>query len=179
MFRPLIGLAGAVALSACYSDMAHHAGLAGARASAYMAAAPTTADYLILAGAGDLFEIESSRVAVDRASNPDIRAFARMMIDHHQDTTNQVMAAARIAGLNPGPASLTVEQADKLAHLRSVAAADFDAAYMSAQLDGHAKALELHRSYALGGEVAPLRNVAGNAVPIVESHLARARFLAR
>ena len=43
--------------------------------------------YLFHAGAGDVLEITSSMVAIQKSQNPQVRAFATMLIDHHSRTT--------------------------------------------------------------------------------------------
>jgi predicted outer membrane protein len=39
----------------------------------------------------DAYEIESSRIALERSRNPRVRAFARQMIKDHTDTTNALL----------------------------------------------------------------------------------------
>ena len=179
MLRPITAIACLAALTACASDQtASNAGMAGRNAAAAAMAAPAAPDYVMMAGASDLFEIQSSQVALQKTQNAEIRAFAQMMIDHHTQTSAEVMAAAKAAGLNPAPPALPADKQQKIAMLQSTAAAGFDAAYMREQLAGHSEALALHQSYAANGDAAPLKRVASKAVPIVETHLTRARTLA-
>jgi putative membrane protein len=135
--------------------------------------------FVAMAGASDLYEIESSRLALQEARGKDVRDFAQMMIDHHQMTTQKVTAAARSAGLNPSPPALMPMQAQMLDQLRSAAAGDFDRTYLGQQRTAHEKALALHKNYAANGDTAALRSVANEAVPIVSRHLDRVRMLAR
>ena len=44
--------------------------------------------FLFHAGAGDIFEIVTSQMAVSKATNPEVKAFASMLIAHHTDITN-------------------------------------------------------------------------------------------
>jgi putative membrane protein len=143
-------------------------------------AMPTTAmPFVAMAGASDLYEIESSRLALQKARSKGVRDFARMMIDHHQMTTQKVTTAARSAGLNPPPPALIPMQAQMLDQLRSAAAGDFDRTYLGQQRTAHEKALALHRNYAANGDTPALRSVANEAVPIVSGHLDRVRTLTR
>ena len=70
---------------------------AGAVAAQQSSPAPgadaTTTDaasYVMKAGASDLFEIQSSQLAQQKASSPAVRDFGKMMIDHHSMTTRQI-----------------------------------------------------------------------------------------
>jgi putative membrane protein len=135
----------------------------------------TAMPYVMMAGASDLFEIQSSQMAVRRATRPEVRQYAQMLIQHHQMTTQQVMGAARASGLNPPPPRLLPMQQRMLEQLRNASAANFDRTYMMQQIPAHEMALALHRNYASAGDRPPLRTVAGNAVPIVTQHLNEAQ----
>jgi len=69
--------------------MAQPAGPAGTPAM------PTdAAGYIAKAGAGDLWEIESSKALLAKSGNADVEKFAQMMIDQHGQSTAKVRAAA-------------------------------------------------------------------------------------
>lgn len=149
-------------------------GSAGGMDSADMT--PTAAmPYVMMAGASDLYEIQSSQMAAQRATRPELRQYAQMLIQHHQMTSRQVMAAARASGLNPPPPRLMPMQRDMLAQLRAASGADFDRVYIGQQVQAHEMALALHSTYASSGDRPPLRTVAGTAVPIVTQHLQEAQ----
>jgi putative membrane protein len=135
--------------------------------------------FVAKAGAGDLYEIQSSQIAVRRARDPRVRAFARMLVTHHRRTTQQVTAAARAAGLRPRPPILEPAQRRMIAELQRAPAGGFDRLYLSQQIPAHQEALGLHQDYSRNGGVATLRRAAAGAVPIVESHLSQARRLQR
>lgn len=135
------------------------------------------ANYVMMAGASDLFEIQSSQIARTRAQRPDVRQFADMMIQHHTMTTNQLMAAARASGLNPPPPRLMPMQVEMIQRLQNASPGAIDEVYMSQQVAAHQMALALHSNYARSGDAPALRQTAAAAVPIVSQHLARARQL--
>jgi len=135
---------------------------------------PTSAlSYVAMAGASDLYEIQSSSLALQKAQDPQVRAFAQMMIDHHTGTTRQVTAAAQAAGLNPPPPSLMPMQANMIDQLRQAPAGSFDRTYIDQQRTAHRMALALHRTYAERGDTPQLRSAASGAVPIVQQHIER------
>ena len=51
--------------------------------------------YLYYAGAGDVFEITSSMIAIPKSRNPEVRAFASKLVEHHTMTTNGRLRAPR------------------------------------------------------------------------------------
>jgi putative membrane protein len=142
------------------------------------AAMPTQADaYLRVAGESDIFEVTSSQIALMRTQNPEVRAYATQLIDHHTMTTNTTLSAARAGGVTPPPAVLGAQKRALIQQLESRTGAAFDQLYIQQQVPAHEEALALHANYARDGDVAPLRATAASAVPIVTAHLNAARAL--
>lgn len=127
-------------------------------------------DYVKAAGMSDLYEITSSKLALQKSKNDDVRRFAQMMIDHHTQTTAATVRAARQDGLSPTPPKLGAAQAS-ITELRRAAAGDFDRLYVGQQLPAHQAALDLHRSFAANGDKPALKTSAQSAVPIVQQHI--------
>lgn len=167
----------AVALAGCntagMTENQTQSTIAGsAMADAQMTASSST-EYVAMAGASDLYEIESSRLALQQSQNAQIQQFARTMIDHHTRTTNTVMTAARAAGLNPAAPKLMPMQRQMVDRLRNVQGSSFDSMYLSQQRQAHQMALTLHTGFAEDGGAGPLRDAAQSAVPIIEDHIRR------
>ena len=80
--------------------------------------APSPMDFLMLAGGGDLYEIQSSQAVLETTQNPEVRRFAQMMIDHHTQTTATVTAAAREAGMTPPPPALDTAKSQMIRELQ-------------------------------------------------------------
>lgn len=129
------------------------------------------AAFVAAAGSSDLYEIDSSRLALQRSQNAQVRDFAQMMIDHHTKTTQTVAEAARSAGMNPPPPSLLPPQRAMLDKLQPANGAAFDRLYLDQQRKAHQAALGLHQNYAKNGDTPALRQAASGAVPIVQQHI--------
>lgn len=140
-------------------------------AGASQTAPRNAAAYVAKAGASDLYEIQSSQLAQQKAGSDPVRKFALMMVEHHTMTTQQVMAAAKSAGLNPPPPALEPKQRAMIEQLGRLDGAAFDAAYFRQQRKAHDEALALHSDYARGGDNPALRDTAAKAVPIIQRHI--------
>ncbi|WP_268796254.1 DUF4142 domain-containing protein [Sphingomonas sp. Leaf412] len=134
----------------------------------------SAAPYVKAAGMSDLYEINSSQVAMERSQNPAIRRYAAMLIKHHQMTTASTMAAAKKAGMSPAKPMLDPGASASVRELQTVAVANFDRTYLAQQVPAHQAALDLHMSYGRDGDQPALRASAKKAVPIVKQHLAAA-----
>jgi putative membrane protein len=136
---------------------------------------PTIAPaFVAMAASSDMFEIQSSRMALQRSQNPMIRMHADMMIRDHTNTTSQLTMAAQTAGIGVPMAMMPMHQAmlDQLSRSR-----DFDATFKQQQIVSHQEALALHSRYAARGDVPALRSVAALAVPVVRGHLQHAQMM--
>lgn len=154
---------------------------AGTMTAAQVGAAPMTGtpsqNYVAWAADSDMYEIQSSKLALSKAKNQATKDFAREMIADHTQTTKALMAAlpkTEPKVMKPGKA-LSEPNAAKIAALRDASPDAFDALYMQQQADAHKAAWSLHKGYATDGQDPALRQVATTAVPIIEKHLAHVK----
>ena len=137
-----------------------------------MMASMSPSDYVMQAGASDMFEMTSSRLVLASTKDPKVRQFAQMMIKDHTTSTKQVMAAAMKDKVKTAPPKLNSMQADMVAQLRAAKGADRDSLYMQQQAQSHQMALQLQQSYAANGTAPNLKMTAGMIVPVVQNHIA-------
>jgi len=133
--------------------------------------------YVMAAGMSDLYEINSSQIAMQKSQNPKIRQFANMLIKDHTKTTAATMKAAQKAGLNPPPPMLDAGATASIAELQNAPAADFDRLYIGQQIPAHRAAFGLHSHYANAGDNSALRSSARKAIAPVAHHLDMANKL--
>ncbi len=169
----LLAAAAATSLSACMSNT--DGPMSGSSAMAADMTPEDRMNYVKMAGASDLFEIQSSQMALSKAQRPETRQYAQMLIQHHTQTTQATMAAARASGMNPPPPMLMPMQQRMMDELRRASAANFDRVYMTQQVPAHEMALALHTNYSQRGDTPALRQTAATAVPLVQQHLDQAR----
>lgn len=136
------------------------------------------AGYIAKAGAGDMWEIESSKALLAKSTNADVKAFAQMMIDNHAKSTAKVKAAAAEAKIDVAPPKLDADQQKMLDDIKAADAASIDALYLANQTAAHDAALALHKAYAASGDTPSLKKAASEIVPVVEAHRAELGKLA-
>lgn len=177
--RFLLALTATAALAAALPAVAQ-TGVSVVEGQPYSAGAkPAMAmPFLVKAGASDQFEIQSSRLALERSRNQELRTFAQMLIDHHTRLTAATTAAARSAGLTPPPPNLEPHQRVMIEELQRSGAGDFDSLYIRQQVGGHQGALGVMRTYSMMGDTPALRQAATSAIPVVQGHLADAERMA-
>jgi putative membrane protein len=96
--------------------------------------------FLAMAAQSDVNEIKLSELAVEKASNPAVKNFAKTMVTEHTEMTGAMKPFAESWGLTPpgGPDDDHQKEWDKL---NGLSGKDFDKEYMSAMVSDHAKAL--------------------------------------
>jgi putative membrane protein len=166
--KRLMFCAAAALLSACSSMPTGQAAMVAE--AAMEQPAPAAMDFVRMAGASDLYEIQSSQIVMQTTQNADLRAFAQMMIDHHTQTTATVTAAAREAGMTPPPPALDTAKSQMIRELQAAQGMDRDMLYIRQQVAAHREALTLHTSYSRNGDTPQLKAAATSAVPIVARH---------
>ncbi|WP_338502966.1 DUF4142 domain-containing protein [Sphingomonas kaistensis] len=136
------------------------------------AAANVSADqaFVQAAAAADMYEIESSRLALDKATLPSIKTYAQMMIDEHTKASAELKAAAGQAGI-PVSATLPPELQTKIEALRSKSGAEFDQLYLGDQRVGHQDTLAKVNAYLAAAPAGPLKDHAAKVTGVVQKHL--------
>ena len=140
-------------------------------APAAMALSPASMNYAQMAHSGNMFEIESSRLALQMGRDPTVRQFAQMMIDDHTRLDQEMMMAGRDIGLDMAMMQMAPHHMDMLQRLRNAGPANFDMMYHQDQMMAHQEALNLHSTYAQNGDNETLRALAARAAPAVRMHL--------
>ncbi len=131
------------------------------------------------AAASNLFEIQSSRLALQKSRSPAVRRFARQMIADHTALSARMNAMLARNGMRPPPPVLNSAHRHLLRQLAATPAPAFDRAYLGQQLNAHVQAVNLLSRYERRGANPVLRSAAANALPVVEGHLAMVRQMER
>src|SRR3954453_3754623 len=98
----------------------------------------SAAEFVTQAANSDMFEIQSSQLALNKAQDEKVHDFAQRMINDHTQASEKLKAAAKGQTL---PTSLDQEHAQKLQQLQQVPADGFTRSYVQMQFEGHQKAV--------------------------------------
>lgn len=189
-----LGVALSISLAACGGDAGESArdtamfgGAAADTADTGMtggaaAAAPgAMSDEQIMTqvGGSNGIEIAAGEIAAEKATNADVKQFARDMVEEHQRLQAQVDSLGMSLNVAPqatAPDSLADALDDARNRLTEQAAgADFDRMYMEMQVQAHENTLNLLNQASAATQNAEIRSVLEDAIPVVQQHLDRAR----
>ncbi len=144
----------------------------GVVGQASAAAANSVEGYVTNAAIGDMYEIEASKIAQEKAKSPALKSFAAQMVKDHTATTAEVkkIVSSGSLAVTP-PTQLDARRKGFIDNLKAASAADFDEVYIDQQVAAHKEALTLHRSYVDDGDNAALKAFAAKTAPKVQAHL--------
>lgn len=133
--------------------------------------APTTEDFVLKAATSDMFEIESSKLALERDDAP-TKTLAQQMVADHQKTTDEMKQLVDSGKVKAAlPSSMTEAQQETLNKLKGLHGADFTEQYHWDQVSAHKDAVDLFERYGDEGENADLKARAAKTRPALEHHL--------
>ena len=132
--------------------------------------APTTEDFVKTAAISGLFEIESSKLAQEKA-DPDSKEFAGRMVTEHTKTSSELKSMVDGGKVQVQfPTALDSSHQSRLDKLRSVTGDTFNREYDSMQKAAHKDAVSLFERYAKGGDNAELKAWAAKTLPNLKQH---------
>jgi putative membrane protein len=143
--------------------------------NAAIGAAPSTADFVKMVAISDMFEIESSKLAQQKA-DADSRKFAAKMIEDHTKTSAELKGLAAKANVEL-PKEMDSSHRSKIDKLKGLSGADFDRQYDTMQVDAHESAVSLFERYGNSGDNADLKAFAQKHLPHLQEHLKMAKEL--
>lgn len=131
-------------------------------------------DFVTDAAMAGLAEVESSRLAVRKATSPAVRQFAQRMIDDHGSANTELTTFAQSRGMTL-PTEIDRSHRKALDGLDKRSGEDFDRAYMKMQVADHEKSVSRFEKQAKGGKDPELRQWAESKLPVLREHLQMAR----
>ena len=125
-------------------------------------------------------EIAAGKIAETKASNADVKAYAREMVEAHtaldkQDTKISSQSATTNAAIRDSVVNANRAVSSELQSANS--GAEFDKAYVNSQVQGHQNALSFLQAAQNQTQNADMKKLIAAAIPDVQKHLDRARSL--
>ena len=123
-------------------------------------------------------EIESSKLAITKAANPEVKAFAEKLVKDHTEASAELMALVHSKNAM-WPADDPGLKAKKQKHesLQTLTGAEFDKEYLEDMISDHESAMALFGKQSAMGKDARIQAFADKTLPALRDHLKMARDL--
>lgn len=147
-------------------------------AGAYAAPSKSTEEFVRKATIAGTFEIESSKLALEKSSNADVKKFAQTMIDDHTKAAAELKTASSKAGVKqPADGKLDEKHQAIIDDLNKESGAEFDEDYIGAQEDAHESAVALFTDYSTNGDQPDIKQFAAKTLPTLKMHKSHVQAL--
>jgi putative membrane protein len=137
---------------------------------------PSTPDFVKQVAISDMFEVESSKLAAQKA-DAETKKFASKMVADHTKTSNELKAMVKGVKNAPLPTAMDSSHQGKLDKLKGLSGDQFTKQYRADQVAAHKDAVSLFDRYAKGGDNEKLKGWASKTLPALKHHLEMAEAL--
>jgi len=134
-----------------------------------MMKSPDTA-FAVKAAQGGLAEVKLGRLAAEKGSSPDVKAFGQQMVGDHSKAHEQLKAVAESEGMTL-PTDINRKQQAMYDRLSKLSGAQFDSAYVKDMLMDHQEDVKDFKKEAQSGTDEKIKSFASQTLPVIQGHL--------
>jgi putative membrane protein len=128
------------------------------------------------AGSG-MFEVQVSQLAASKATDPQVKSFASMLVDHHTAANNELVKLANAKGVELPAAPPRALRRD-MEKLGGKNGAEFDRDFVrNVGIKAHEKDIKMFQSASKDVKDAELKAFVDKTLPVLREHLAAAQKL--
>lgn len=135
--------------------------------------AEESADFAVEAADAGLLEVQLGTVALTKATTPEVKKFAQMMVDDHTKANNELKALAQQKNITL-PTTMGNEHQRKYDNLNEKTGLDFDKEYMDQMVKDHKEAIDEFEDEAEDGNDPEIKAWASSKISALRSHLQEA-----
>lgn len=141
-------------------------------------AATDADDFVEDASAKGVAEVEAGKLAQEKGTSADVKAFGAMMVKDHTAANEKLKSIAEQKKLEVSTDAELLDKAKAMIlDLRS--AKSFDQAYANNQVKAHEATIEIFEDEIKNGDDAQLKAFASETLPKLKAHLEQAKSLAK
>ncbi|WP_179413525.1 DUF4142 domain-containing protein [Mucilaginibacter sp. E4BP6] len=129
----------------------------------------TARHFIIMASIGNLQEINSGKLATQKAIRMDVKSFGQMMVTDHSDAQKKLLELAKTEGISIPTAATDTPPPDL--NLSKASGDDFDRMYIHNMVSGHRSTVNMFENYAVNGKNSDVKAFAQQMLPTLKNHL--------
>lgn len=126
--------------------------------------------FAIKAAQGGLAEVKLGKLAAEKASSPDVKAFGQQMVDDHGKANEQLKSIAASEGITL-PSDVNGKQQALYDRLSKLSGAQFDSAYVKAMMMDHQEDIKAFEKEGKSGTDDKIKSFASETLPVIQGHL--------
>lgn len=126
--------------------------------------------FAMKAAQGGMAEVQLGKLAAEKASSPDVKAFGQQMVDDHSKANDQLKSVASQEKIAL-PNTLDPKDQALYSKLQGMSGPDFDKAYVKAMVKDHREDVKEFQKEADKGKNPQIKNFASQTLPVLQQHL--------
>jgi putative membrane protein len=148
-----------------------------------LAQAPNDAQIAQIVVTANQVDIDAGKLAQSKATNADVKAFAKQMVTDHTGVNKQATALVKKLGVKPQPSDTSKSLADggkqNMAKLKGLKkGAEFDKAYIDHEVDYHQAVIDaMDKTLIPSAQNAELKDLLIKVRPAFVAHLDHAKMI--
>jgi putative membrane protein len=132
--------------------------------------------FAVKAAQGGLTEVKLGRLAAEKGSSPDVKAFGQQMVDDHGKANEQLKSVAESEGITL-PTDVNGKQQAMYDRLSKLSGAQFDAAYVKDMVMDHEEDVKDFKKESQSGRDEKIKSFATQTLPVIEGHLEKLKAI--
>lgn len=117
---------------------------------------------------GGMLEVTLGKLAIEKASNPGVKNFGKLMVRDHNEMNDKIKALSLAKGLKL-PGSLPAKELEQVRQMSQMETPYFEKLYMKMMIEDHNKDIELFKGAGNSPDTA-IRNFSRKFLPVLETH---------
>lgn len=151
-------------------------GMLGAQGMSNMKGHSADSKFAMGAAHGGAAEVAMGKLAAEKASDPDVKAFGQQMVDDHSKANDQLMGVAKDESMTL-PSDMNAKQKAMYAKLKGLSGASFDKAYVKGMVMDHEEDVAEFKKEADSGSDPKIKDFATQTLPVIQGHLEKIKTI--
>jgi putative membrane protein len=132
--------------------------------------------FAMKAAQGGMAEVQMGQLAVQNASNPDVKAFGQQMMDDHTKANDKLKSVAQAQNMTI-PESVDAKHQSEYTKLQSLSGPSFDREYVKCMVKDHEEDVKEFQKEANTGKDPQIKAFASETLPVLEQHLSKIKSI--
>ena len=128
--------------------------------------------FAMKAAQGGLAEVQMGKLAADKGSSPDVKAFGQQMVDDHTKANDQLKSVAQQENMTL-PATVNSKDQAEYDKLNGLSGAAFDKEYVRDMVKDHMMDVKEFEREANKGQDPAIKGFASQTLPVLQGHLSK------
>jgi putative membrane protein len=134
------------------------------------------ATFMMTAASSNMMEIEMGKMVAQKATNPEVKQFAQMMVDHHTKATQELKSVASQMNVTL-PTTMMPMHKSMVDKLSDKSDAELEEKYMDTMETAHKMDIAMFEAKSQNATEASVKNFASKTLPTLKQHKEKANSI--